>query len=239
MPPGLFIPLLIVFAVAAIAMGVYAMAQERKRREALAALASSLGLTFDPGGDHSHDNRYPFSCFTRGHSRKAYNTLEGRLTLAGRSFPCRCGDYLYKITSSNGKSTSTRTYRFSYLLLGVPFRGVKNLSIRSETWFDKVKGALGFDDIDFESEEFSRKFHVQSSDRRFAYAVVHPRMMEFLLAHPGPPLEITGGIACLTNGSTRWSPEQFKGTLGWAAGFFEQWPAHVIEQFDPIPGASQ
>ena len=63
-----------------------------------------------------------------------------------------------------------------------PFRNVPDLLIRPEGFFDKVAGAFGFDDIDFESEEFSRAFFVKSSDKRFAYDVLHPRMLELLMA---------------------------------------------------------
>ena len=57
-----------------------------------------------------------------------------------------------------------------------------DLFIRREGIFDSVKRAFGFDDIDFESAEFSKRFFVKSSDKRFAYDVIHPKMMEFLLA---------------------------------------------------------
>jgi hypothetical protein len=43
---------------------------------------------------------------------------------------------------------------------------------------------VGIEDIDFESAEFSSKFCVKSPDRRWAYDVIHPRLMEFLLAAP-------------------------------------------------------
>ncbi|MEZ5191462.1 MAG: DUF3137 domain-containing protein [Nocardioides sp.] len=38
-------------------------------------------------------------------------------------------------------------------------------------------------DIELESEDFNRAFTVTCSDRKFASDVLHPRMMEFLLAH--------------------------------------------------------
>src|SRR5205085_4299284 len=102
------------------------------------------------------------------------NTLRGPLDASGRAFGALAGDYSYKITRSNGKTTSTSTYRFSYLIVKVPFPDTPGLLIRPETLMDKVAGALGFDDIDFESEEFSRRFLVKSPDKKFAYDVVSP-----------------------------------------------------------------
>ena len=40
------------------------------------------------------------------------------------------------------------------------------------------------DDIDFESAEFSTKFYVKNVDKKYAYDLIHPRMMEFLLRNP-------------------------------------------------------
>ena len=64
----------------------------------------------------------------------------------------------------SGKSTQTHTYRFSYLIAHVPFAGVPALLNRREGMFDKIAGAFGFDDIDYESAEFSRRFQVKSAD---------------------------------------------------------------------------
>ena len=129
----------------------------KKRREALAAMAAELGWQFDPAHDRRHDDEYAhFEIFRRGHSRSAYNTLWGPFEIDGRSYPAKMGDFLYKVTSSNGKTTTTHTYRFSYLILHLPFAGVPNLFIRREGVFDKLAGLIGFDDIDFESAEFSK-----------------------------------------------------------------------------------
>ena len=61
-----------------------------------------------------------------------------------------------------------------------------------EGLFSKLAQAVGYDDIDFESAEFSRKFCVRSKDKRFAYDVCHPRLMEYLLANHDLTLEIDG-----------------------------------------------
>ena len=41
-----------------------------------------------------------------------------------------------------------------------------------------VANALGFADIQFESEQFNRAFRVKADDQRFGHAVIHPQMME-------------------------------------------------------------
>lgn len=201
---------------------------EKKRREALEALAARIGWRFDPARDRDHDDQYAhFEIFRRGHSRAAYNTLTGQVQVHGRDCPAKMGDFLYKITTSTGKSTQTRTYRFSYLIVHLPYAGVPNLLVRHEGMLDKLAGAFGLDDIDFESAEFSRRFHVKSPDKRFAYDVIHPRMMEFLLAAAPAAIDIEYGRCCLSDGKGRWEPEAFDRFVGWLGEFFERWPEHV------------
>ena len=227
-----FAPILIILLIAgAIVVAYFAWKQEQKRRDELAALAKELGWRFDPEKDKSHDEEYAhFEVFRRGHSRAAYNTLTGSLAIRDRSYPAKTGDFVYKITSSNGKTTTTHTYRFSYLIVQVPFAGLPDLLIRQEGIFDKIAGAFGFDDIDFESEEFSRRFHVKCANKKFAYDVVHPRMMEFLLRDCPSAIDIENGRCCLSDGRSRWEPQQFRSMLQWVNRFFDNWPEHVTSQ---------
>lgn len=202
---------------------------EQKRRQELEALAHELGLRFHEGKDSDHDDEYEqFEIFRRGHSRVAMNTLSGALDLFAQRCEVRCGDFRYKVTRSNGKSTSTTTYNFSYLIVHPPW-DTPPLLIRPEGLFDKIKGAFGFDDIDFESIEFSKKFYVQSGDKRFAYDVLHPRMMEFLLAQDPPMLDIEDGALCLSDGERRWDPAGFRHQIAFLRKFCELWPRHLVK----------
>ncbi|MHC4201700.1 MAG: hypothetical protein ACYSU0_17070, partial [Planctomycetota bacterium] len=111
--------------------------------------------------------------FRRGHSRRARNVINGeRDGSAVMIF-----DYRYTTGSGKNKSTHSR----SVMIVEMPEQSFPELLIRREGFFDKIAAAVGFDDIDFESHEFSRKYYVKSRDKRFAYDVVDARMMEFLL----------------------------------------------------------
>ena len=221
----------LVFALVAVAIGIgayFAWKAEQKRRQELEALASELGLTFDPSEDSSHDEDYAqFEIFRRGHSRVARNTLRGDLELFGRRCHLCTGDFRYKVTTSNGKSTSTTTYNFSYLIVHPPW-DTPPLLVRPEGVFDKIAGAFGFDDIDFESAEFSRKYFVKSTDKRFAYDVLHPRMIEFLLQTKPLILDIEHGALCLSDGSRRWDPAGFRAQIAFVQKFCELWPRHLV-----------
>ncbi|MFN3244707.1 MAG: hypothetical protein ACE37K_24595 [Planctomycetota bacterium] len=226
-------PFLIVAGILLVAVFAYfGWLQEKKRREALQGLAQELGLRFDPGVDHGHDDEYAqFEIFRRGHGRVARNTMTGTVLLFDR--PCRlvAGDFRYKVTSGSGKNRSTTTYNFSYLIVHPPW-DTPPLLVRPEGMWDKLKGAFGFDDIDFESDEFSRKYFVKSSDRRFAYDVLHPRMMEFLLAERPPMIDIEHGALCLSDGRGRWEPARFKAEIAFLGRFCEWWPRHLVKELD-------
>jgi hypothetical protein len=218
------------FVALAIGLGVLAWRAHRARLAALQALADELGFAFDPGEDRDHDDQYAqFAIFRRGHSRKAFATLHGAMELFGRRCRVLAGDFSYEEDSGSGKDSSTTTYTFSFVIVHPPWPS-PSLVVRPEGLFDKLKGALGFDDIDFESEAFSRAFWVQSDDKRFAYDVLHPRMMEFLLAERPPMLEIEQGVLCVADGSRRWSPEQFRAHLDFVTRFCELWPRHLVQE---------
>lgn len=215
------------FVALAITAGILHWRAEQARRLELQQFAERSGFCFRPDNDPDHDDRYAqFEIFRRGHSRVAKNTMTGEIELLGRTCAVRCGDFRYRVTSNSGKSSSTSTYRFSYLIVHLPWR-TPPLLVRREGVFDKLAGALGFDDIDFESDEFSRRFYVKSSDKRFAYDVVHPRAMEFLLAEQPPMIDIENGAFCLSDGSRRWTTGDFERRFEFVRGFFELWPRHL------------
>lgn len=219
----------VVLVVAAIGAAIYfSHLQAKKRRRELAALATQLGWRFDPSRDGSHSDRYSsFSAFSRGRSRSAYNTLSGSVEVGKHSFAARAGDFQY--TTGSGKNR--RTHRLSYLLLHTSY-STPDLNIRRENVLDRVAGAIGFEDIDFESEQFSREFFVKSSDKKFAYDVVHARTMEFLLSGKAPRVELHDGVCCIWDGESKWSPSQFKKRIWWAQKFLELWPDYLTEQLE-------
>jgi len=162
--------------------------------------------------------------------------MSGDLQVGEWTCPTKAGDFEYKVTSSNGKSTTTTTYRFSYLIVHLPFRHVPDLLIRREGMFDKLAGAFGFEDIDFESAEFSKRFFVKSSDKRFAYDVIDARMMEWLLSGTPPTIDLERGRCCIAESKRRWQTSQFAARIRFIQEFFQRWPAHVRAGLDAPHG---
>jgi len=213
---GIF--LVVVFFALVVGWTIYATAQ---RRKALAAWARARGLAFQPGKDGSMENRLgEFDCLRRGHSRHAYNVMSGQY--AGRGF--LAFDYHY-IT---GSGKNSHTHNISAVLLGsaVPLRP---LFIRPEGLLDKIGEFFGLDDIDFESAEFSRQFYVKSPDKRWAYDVLHPRTIEFLLSAPRFSIQF-GETRVMAWQDKVFPPERFDQAAEVVRGVLDRLPEYLLQQ---------
>lgn len=175
------------FIVLVIVLAIFGAIAAKKRREAFAALAERLGLRFSPDRDRSIAERFQFlNRLAQGSNRYAYNILSG--AYAGRSV--LVFDYHYQTESRDSKGNRrTHHHHFSCFILQME-RAFPELTIAREGIFSKVAQAFGYDDIDFESHEFSRKFCVRSKDKKFAYDICHARMIEYLLVNDDLNVEI-------------------------------------------------
>jgi hypothetical protein len=219
-----------------------AIEAEKRRTQRIAqmqAFANAKGLTFSPLKDSSHDEEYAhFEIFQRGFARSAYNTISGRLELIDAVVGVNAGDFTYKTretyttTDSKGRtSTRTRivTHHFSYFIMELPYIRMPDLLIRREGIFDKIASVFGKNDIDFESAEFSRKYYVKCDSRKFAYDIIHPRMMEFLLETKPGLVDIENARLCLSDGFRKWEAPRFGQALDWTCQFLDHWPDFVVK----------
>jgi hypothetical protein len=94
---------------------------------------------------------------------------------------------------------------------------------------DKVTEFFGYDDIDFESAEFSRKFYVQSPDRKWAYDVLHQRAMEFLLVSPVFSLRFDTQCVIAWRSAT-FEPAEFTQALTLVRGLLDQLPGYLVKE---------
>lgn len=197
-----------------------------KRRKELAAWSASRGLRFEPERDGTVESRYPaFNCFRTGHDRYGYNFIRGRWG----EREMEAFDYHYEThsTGSKGRRT-TQHHHFSAVALGSPVP-LKPLFIRPEGFFDKVAEFFGADDIDFESAEFSRRFYVRSPDRKWAYDVLHPRTMEFMLGRPVFTVQFDCDTVVAWRSST-FNAAEFESAADLAAGIMDRLPEYVVQQ---------
>ncbi len=213
-----FIVIIVIVVIAGIAYAFYAAAQRRKE---LAAWAHANGMSFSPAKDHGFDDCHSnFKCLRRGHSRYAYNIMTGQW---GES-PITAFDYHY--ATGSGKNRSDHYFSAVIITSGIP---LKPLYIRREGFFDKLTEFFGFDDIDFESAEFSRKFFVKSPNKRWAYDVIHQRMMEYLMNGPdfGIQFDLMHIIAWR---SRKFKPADFQAAAELIRGILDRLPEYVVRQ---------
>jgi hypothetical protein len=222
--------LFVLFVVVAIVVVVFTSMAAKKRREALAKVAADNGLEFSPNDPFDLPNYLAgIDTFNQGSSRKAENVIHGQW----RGRKVIAFDYQY--TTGSGKNRHTHQLSACLQPVGVRVPGVV---IRPETFLDKAAGFVGFEDIDFESDEFSREFFVKSDDRKFAYDICHPQMMSWLLANGrGWSVQLVDSSLVLTTGS-RWSPEEFAAALYFSARFFELIPEFVWKEYRDRAGAN-
>jgi hypothetical protein len=219
--------IIVVFVLLIVAGGIFSHRQAAKRRQALAETAARQGWTFAADNDSSLSAHFgSLKCLDQGSNRYAYNVMRGNY----RQHPVYAFDYHYETYSTDSKgNTTTHHHQFSVTVLETDLP-LKPLLIRPEGVFDIIGEFFGFDDIDFESSEFSRAFHVSSSDRRWAFDVIHQTTMEFLLAAPRFTIEIAGARVVSYRDSC-FDPPEFEAALGVAAGIVERLPNYLLREW--------
>ena len=190
---GLII-IIVLIGLLVIGGAIWSAIAARKRREAMFVLASRLGLDFNPGEDYALAERFSFlDKLAQGSNRYACNVLSGSY----RQNQVLVFDYHYETHSTDSKGNrQTHHHYFSFFILPLPI-SFPELKITREGLLSKIAQALGYEDIDFESAEFSRTFCVRSKDRKFAYDVCNAQMMEYLLANRDLSIEIEGPALAL------------------------------------------
>jgi hypothetical protein len=188
-------PFLIILFLALVVIGaIYNHIQARKRMEGMEALARKLGLNFNAAQDFGLAERYKFlKQLAQGDDRYARNVISGTY----KDNEVLVFDYHYLTHSTDGKGNrTTQVHLFSFFILTLP--GVfPDLTIRRENFLTKIAEVFGYHDIKFESAEFSKTFCVRSPDKKFAYDVCNPKMMEYLLANKDLSIEIENQVLAL------------------------------------------
>lgn len=144
---------------------------EKNRSEALKNFALNLGFSFvkrfEPKGEI-----LDFKIFQKGHSKKAFNLLEGNRG----SHAYKIFDYRYTIGGGQGSSTQLQTIGFVHLNnLNLP-----HFIMGTESLFQKFVDKLGFKDIDFENyKEFSDHYYLKGENEAEIRNVFKPYILEY------------------------------------------------------------
>ncbi|MBN1477866.1 hypothetical protein JXA47_14020 [Candidatus Sumerlaeota bacterium] len=160
----------VVLVIAAI---VIAKAMERRRTEALAAVAEEMGYRFQPEVDKETLTPLSgFRLFSQGHGRRARNLMVGETT----SIEMWCLDYRYTVGS--GKNSST----FRQTVVAFFPRGVRlpPFALAPENFFHRIGQAFGARDIDFdEYPVFSKSYLLRGEDEDMVRHVFDDEVIRF------------------------------------------------------------
>lgn len=184
--------LLILFA--AIVLGAIGATQRRKQEDQrslqLKNLSARLGFeNFDARPNREFVSAWGFlHCLAQGENRYAFNILEGTY------HDQKLFVFDYHFQTGSGKNQDDRYY--TILMLIVP-EAFSKILIQPQDMLGRIEGVFDAENIKFESAEFSRRYQVHCPDKKFAYDVCNPQMMEYLLANPGLAIEIQGPVISL------------------------------------------
>lgn len=194
---------------------------EAERRRILGSWATSRGWIFlGTATDDMPDMQQRFDVLEQGRHRYAYNIAKGKW----QDREAQAFDWHW--VTGSGKQTTTHHMSAVLVRSCLP---LKPLLIRPEGFMDTLADLVGFRDIDFESAEFSRRFFVKAEDRRWAYDVIQPATMEYLLAAPAFSLGMSGDWVLIWNGS-QWDAAGRETALEHACAVLERMPAFLNRQ---------
>ncbi|MCU0290817.1 MAG: hypothetical protein MUF10_02350 [Thermoanaerobaculaceae bacterium] len=209
--------ILVILGLVAVLGVVWALtlANERKRRDAIAAKALEMGLRFAEDAAYFVESAPPFKLFSRGRRRKARNLLSGSrsgidITIAD-----------YQFTVSSGKNS--HTHRQTICLLRARGTELPHCFLRREVaLLDAIGERLGGQDIDFpEDPDFSRAFVLQGADPEATRRLFGGAVRTHLMRHAGTRIELeAGGDALLLHRGGRVKPDELRELLEHAAEAF-------------------
>jgi len=215
-PTGGLLVILFFLIVAGISVAVFLW--EKKRRDALIALARERGLRFYKNDPFDLPSTYGATQLcNKGHSKRASNVIAGRVG----DGEVRYFDYKYTV----GSGKNSHTYNRSACAFHAPYCFTR-LFVRPENLLDKAAGMLGFEDIDLDYAEFNSKYYVSCEDKKFAYDVLHQRAMEFFVSRPGITMEMTWNFI-LMNYDGRLSPDEIGRLISDAEAFCDMLPNYL------------
>ncbi|MFN2594713.1 MAG: hypothetical protein ABR579_07490 [Actinomycetota bacterium] len=221
---GVFI--FLIFIAGLVAGLIYAYSRAAKRREALFLWATAHG--FEYSRQDQFDLLYlGFHLFSMGDGRGVENVLWG----SWMGLPVKAADYWYYDESSDGKGGRSRTYhRFSVVIAELECF-LPAVTVSKENLLTKLADHVGFQDINFESEQFNRQFQIKSRDREFAFKLIDARMIQWFLSTGGGFNFETSAQNVLVYERKQKSPEELIPLFGTAKEFHDRIPRIVWSEY--------
>lgn len=185
------------------------------RRSAVEREARRLGLSFS--------RRDPFRVLDADfHPFLRFGKLPGTQRVENVVWGVRDGR---EVRAFDYRRPAEDEIRYSCAMVRIP-DGWPPLLVRRHGPLDVARNAAGLQRIEFEIEEFNRRFEVRSDDRRLASAVIDQRMIGWLLeSDPALGFQLQDGW--LLAWMPQLPPDELERTLTTVEGFHERIPRAV------------
>jgi hypothetical protein len=204
---------LLLLLVIALLLVPYVVAQRRRMFAARAAEAAALG--WQPA---------PVNPFLAGVAQRIYQRGRAQRMIAGqfRGHGICAFDFSYVVV--RGKSFQHHKCHLVAVTLPVSLPGL--VVVKD----NPIARAFGVPDLELESGAFNDTFWVDCADGRYASAVLHPRLMEWMLAHPDLEWRIEGD-ALVTWGPGYYTIPQVTAKLEGLTGVVERLAPFVLTDY--------
>lgn len=186
-------PVLIFVAIASIsgivvAIILWSLHVEKKRRTSMESFANALGLTFfESGHDALLSRLRRFQLFNSGRRRTMTNVILGETEVASIAI------FDYRYTTGGGKNQTTHTQ--TVVAMESASLELPSFTMRPEHVFDRVGSALGFQDIDFaDHPQFSKMYVLKGEDETAIREFFDQQMLDFFAGRPGICFECMPGM---------------------------------------------
>jgi hypothetical protein len=185
------------------------------RRSAVEREARRLGLSFS--------RRDPFRVLDADfHPFLRFGKLPGTQRVENVVWGVRDGR---EVRAFDYRRPAEDEIRYSCAMVRIP-DGWPSLLVRRHGPLDVARNAAGLQRIEFELDEFNRRFEVRSDDRRLASAVIDQRMIGWLL-ESDPALGFQLQEGWLLAWMRQLPPDELERTLTTVEGFHERIPRAV------------
>jgi len=232
----LLIPVAIIAAVAVIALYFLRSSALQKRQAELFLISQKNGWVFSIDDPDCMPIKYGyFECMQSDFDVRAGNVISG--VVEGYSFnvfdvtywqPREIEGDLIGLNNINYRLPDKKVREFTCIVIETNL-AFYPLVIRPETMIDKFADKFVGEDIDFESEEFSRSFYVRCADKKFAYDIVNPRTMDMMIKHKGWTVNLAANSLLVT--PNKLLPAQGYATaVDFAIRFAEAIPEYITDQ---------
>ena len=215
----------VLVALAVLAAAWWSYVRKRRRAQALATFASQYDFELSPR-DAFDLTSYPFRLFDQGDGRGCENVMAG----TWQGLPSKEADYWYYTQSTDSQGRSSRQYHYFSVVVADLECAIPDVLIEKESALSRIADHLGFHDVEFESEDFNRRFRVKAADREFAFKVIDDRMMTWLLSTDGA-FGFEGNGGNLLVWTKRLDPSALPRLFGTAKAFVDHVPRLVWNEY--------